>query len=135
MAKVELKQPIVQEISEFVKDAQAVVLVDARGLTVAQDTQLRREMREAGVKYKVYKNTMMRRAFEGTDLAQLDELLAGPSAIAVSYDDVTAPARVLCKNLKGMKALELKGAVVEGGLLNVDQVKALAEIPSREALF
>ncbi len=97
MAKVELKQPIVQAIADDIKDAASVVLVDYRGLTVAQDTELRKQLREAGVIYKVCKNTMMRRAFEGTEFAGLDEFLEGPSALAISKDDATAPARILCK--------------------------------------
>ncbi len=84
MAKVELKQPVVQAIAEDVKDAVSVVLVDYRGLTVAEDTEMRKQLREAGVVYKVCKNTMMKRAFEGTDFAALDEHLEGPSAIAIS---------------------------------------------------
>ena len=89
MAKVAEKEPIVKEISERIEGATSAVLVDARGLTVAQDTQLRRQLREAGVVYKVYKNTMMHRAFENTDFAQLDEheLLNGPSALAISKED------------------------------------------------
>ena len=86
MAKVELKQPVVNAISEEIKDAQAVVLVDHRGLTVAQDTELRKQLREAGVTYKVYKNTMMKRAFEGTEFEGLQEYLEGPSAMAVSKE-------------------------------------------------
>ena len=108
MAKVELKAPIVAAITEDVKDAKSLVLVDYRGLTVEQDTQLRKEMREAGIVYKVYKNTMMKRAFEGTELAELDPFLEGPSAIAISSDDVTAPARILVKFGKTAEALELK---------------------------
>ena len=100
MAKVELKQPIVQAIVNDVEGAQSIVLVDYRGLTVAQDTALRKELREAGVVYKVCKNTMMKRAFEGTDFAQLDEYLEGPNAIAISKDDATAPARILAKFAK-----------------------------------
>ena len=119
MAKVELKQPIVDQIAEEIKDAQSVVLVDHRGLTVAQDTELRKQLREAGVVYKVYKNTMMKRAFEGTDFAGLDECLEGPSAIAISKDDATAPARILCKFAKDAQALELKGGVVEGTVYDV----------------
>ena len=87
MAKVELKQPVVQAIAEDIKDAASVVLVDYRGLTVAEDTALRKQLREAGVIYKVCKNTMMKRAFEGTDFAQLDEYLEGPNAIAISKED------------------------------------------------
>ena len=112
MAKVELKQPIVQAIAEDIQGAQSAVLVDYRGLTVAEDTELRKQLREAGVIYKVCKNTMMRRAFEGTEFAELDSYLEGPSAIAISKDDATAPARILCKFAKDAKALELKAGVV-----------------------
>ena len=79
MAKVELKQPVIDEISANIKDAQSVVVVDYRGLTVAEDTQLRKELREAGVTYKVYKNTMMNFAFKGTDYESLAPVLEGPS--------------------------------------------------------
>ena len=100
MAKVELKQPVVEEISAGIKDAQSVVLVDYRGLTVEQDTQLRKSLREAGVSYKVYKNTMMNFAFKGTDFEALAPYLEGPSAIAISTTDATAPARILDKFAK-----------------------------------
>ena len=112
MAKVELKQPIVQAIADDIKDAQSVVLVDYRGLTVAQDTELRKQLREAGVIYKVCKNTMMKRAFEGTEFAGLEEYLEGPSALVVSKDDATAPARIICKFAKTAEALEVKAGVV-----------------------
>lgn len=135
MAKVELKQPIIDAISADVADAKSVVLVDYRGLTVAEDTQLRKELREAGIVYKVYKNTMMRRAFEGTDFAELDPFLEGPSAIAISNDDVTAPARVLAKFAKTADALEFKAGVVEGTLYDVDGLKELASIPGKEELL
>ena len=108
MAKVELKQPIVEEISANIKDAQSVVLVDYRGLTVEQDTELRKELRNAGVVYKVYKNTLMNFAFKGTDCEALTPYLEGPSAIAISTTDATAPARVLAKFAKTAKALEIK---------------------------
>ena len=135
MAKVELKQPIVQAIAEEIKDAQSVVLVDYRGLTVAQDTELRKQLREAGIVYKVYKNTMMKRAFEGTEFEGLDNCLEGPSAIAVSKDDATAPARILCKFAKDAPALELKGGVVEGTVYDVAGLTELSKIPSREELL
>ncbi len=135
MAKVELKQPIIDAIAADVADAKSVVLVDYRGLTVAQDTQLRKEMRAAGITYKVYKNTMMRRAFEGTDFAGLDPYLEGPSAIAISNDDVTAPARLLAKFAKTADVLEFKAGVVEGELYDVDGLKELAAIPSRDELL
>lgn len=135
MAKVELKQPVVQEISENVKDAQSVVVVDYRGLTVAEDTQLRRELREAGVTYKVYKNTMMNFAFKDTDFESLSDVLEGPSAIAISKEDATAPARVLAKFAKNAPALEIKAGVVEGTYYDADGMKAIASVPSREELL
>ena len=135
MAKVELKQPVVQEISENVKDAQSVVVVDYRGLTVAEDTQLRRELREAGVTYKVYKNTMMNFAFKDTDFESLSDVLEGPSAIAISKEDATAPARVLAKFAKDAPALEIKAGVVEGTYYDADGMKAIASVPSREELL
>lgn len=135
MAKVELKQPIVQSIAEEIKDAQSVVLVNYRGLTVAQDTELRKQLREAGIVYKVYKNTMMKRAFEGTECEALDSCLEGPSAIAISKNDATAPARILCKFAKDAPALELKGGVVEGTVYDVAGLTELSKIPSREELL
>ena len=135
MAKVELKQPVIQEISDNIKDAQSVVVVDYRGLTVAEDTQLRRELREAGVTYKVYKNTMMNFAFKDTDFESLSPVLEGPSAIAISVDDATAPARVLSKFAKNAPALEIKAGVVEGTYYDADGMKAIASVPSREELL
>ena len=135
MAKVELKQPIVAAIAEDVKDAQSVVIVDYRGLTVAQDTELRKQLREAGIIYKVCKNTMMKRAFEGTQFEGLAQYLEGPSAMAVSKDDATAPARILCKFAKDAEKLEVKAGVVEGTVYDEAGVKALATIPSREELL
>ncbi len=135
MAKVELKQPIVQAIAEDIKDAASVVLVDYRGLTVAEDTALRKQLREAGIVYKVCKNTMMKRAFEGTDFAALDEHLEGPSAIAIPKDDATAPARILCNFAKDAKALELKAGVVEGTVYDVAGLTELSKVPSREELL
>lgn len=135
MAKVELKQPVVNEISEVIKDAQSVVLVDYRGLTVEQDTRLRKELREAGVSYKVYKNTMMNFAFKGTDFEALAPYLEGPSAMATSSTDATAPARILAKFAKEAKALEIKGGVVEGIAYDAKGMQAIAQIPSREELL
>ena len=135
MAKVELKQPIVAEISEAIKDAQSVVLVDYRGLTVEQDTALRKQLREAGVTYKVYKNTMMNFAFKGTDFEGLAPYLEGPSAVAISTTDATAPARILAKFAKEAKALEMKAGVVEGTVYDATGMQAIAQIPSRDELI
>lgn len=135
MAKVELKQPIVQEISETIKGAQSVVVVDYRGLTVAEDTQLRRQLREAGVTYKVYKNTLVTRAVEGTEFECLRDVLEGPSAFAVSAEDATAPARILAEFAKKAPKLEIKAGVVEGTFYDAEGMKAISAIPSREVLL
>ncbi len=135
MAKVELKKPIVEEISASIENAQSVVLVDYRGLTVEQDTQLRKKLREAGVTYKVYKNTFMNFAFKGTQFEGLSEYLEGPSAIAISTEDATAPARVLSEFAKTADKLEIKGGVVEGTKYDAKGMAAIASIPSREVLI
>lgn len=135
MAKVELKQPIVDEIKELLDGAQSVVLVDYRGLTVAQDTSLRKELREADVSYKVYKNTLIKRAVEGTAFESVSVDLEGPTAIAVSKTDATAPARILAKAAKTAEALEIKSGVVEGTYYDSKAIMTIANIPSREELL
>ena len=109
--------------------------VDYRGLTVEQDTQLRKSLREAGVSYKVYKNTMMHLAFKGTDFEGLAPYLEGPSAIAYSTTDATAPARVLAEFAKKADKLEIKAGVVEGTVYDAAGMAKIAEIPSREVLL
>ena len=135
MAKVELKQPIVQEIADQIDGAQSVVVVDYRGLTVSEDTQLRKGFREAGVSYKVYKNTLVNFAIKGTDFESLSDVLEGPNAFAISTTDATAPARVIAKFAKTAPALEIKAGVVEGTFYDADGMKAIATIPSREELL
>ena len=135
MAKVELKQPIVQEIAGNVEGAQSVVVVDYRGLTVAEDTQLRKELREAGVCYKVYKNTLMNLAFKGTEFESLAPVLEGPSAIAISKDDATAPARIIAEFAKKAPKLEIKAGVVEGDFYDAKGMEAISAIPSRDVLI
>ena len=135
MAKVELKAPIVQEISDSIKDAQSVVIVDYRGLTVAEDTQLRKQLREAGVTYKVYKNTFMNFAFKGTEFESLSSVLEGPNAIAISTTDATAPARIIAEFAKKAPKLEIKAGVVEGNFYDEEGMKAISAIPSREVLL
>ena len=135
MAKVEVKRPIVDEISELLKDAKSAVLVDYRGLTVEEDTKLRKELRESGCVYKVYKNTMINFAVQGTEFEELSKHLEGPTALAVSKEDATAPARVLFNFSKGAEALELKAGVVEGTYYDTDGIKVIATIPSRDELL
>jgi len=135
MAKVELKQPVVAEISQLLDGAQSAVTVDYRGLTVEQDTQLRKQLREAGVSYKVYKNTMIRFATKGTPFEALGPDLEGPTALAVSKTDATAPARILAEFAKTANKLELKGGVVEGTYYDAKGMQVIATIPSREVLL
>lgn len=135
MAKVELKQPIVAEIAELFNGAASAVVVDYRGLTVEQDTQLRKKLRESGVSYKVYKNTMIRFAAKGTEFEALEPHLEGPTALAVSKDDATAPARVLAEFAKTADKLELKAGVVEGTYYDQKGIQVIATIPSREVLL
>ena len=135
MAKVELKQPIVAEISELLNGAASAVVVDYRGLTVEQDTQLRKKLRESEVSYKVYKNTMIRFAVKGTEFEALVPHLEGPTALAVSKTDATAPARVLADFAKTADKLELKAGVVEGTYYDEKVIQVIATIPSREVLL
>ena len=135
MAKVELKQPVVAEIAELFNGAKGAVVVDYRGLTVEQDTQLRKQLREAGVTYKVYKNTMIRFAAKGTAFEALEPNLEGPTALAVSKEDATAPARILAEFAKKADKLEIKGGVVEDTYYDAKGMQVIATIPSREVLL
>jgi len=135
MPKIEKKQVIVQEIKEKLGRASSIVLVDARGLTVEQDTILRKKLRDEGVDYKVYKNTTIRFAVEGTDFEQITPHLAGPTTLAISYDDATAAARVISGEKKAMPILEFKAAVIENTLYDAKGVNVIANIPSREVLL
>lgn len=135
MPKIEKKQVIVNEIKEKLENAASVVLVDARGLTVEQDTILRKSLREAGVYYKVYKNTMVNFALKDTQFEGLSEYLAGPSAIAISYNDATIAANVINSQAKKFQALEFKAGYVESTLYDAEGLKVIADIPSREVLI
>ena len=135
MAKVELKKPVVEEIANSINGAASVVLVSYKGITVEQDTKMRKELREAGVTYKVYKNTMMNFAFQGTPCEELCKHLDGTNALAISKEDATAPARILAKFAKTAPQLELVAGVVEGGYYDQAGIKALSEVPSREELL
>ena len=135
MAKTELKQPIVDEISACVKDAAAVLLVNYSGLTVEQDTIMRKELREANVDYTVYKNTLLKRAIEGTEFEPLKDILEGPTAIAISKEDATAPARILKGVIDRYKKMSFKAGVVEGNFYDQEAIKEIANIPSRDVLI
>ncbi|MFB6469155.1 50S ribosomal protein L10 [Cytobacillus sp. Hz8] len=132
---IEQKKLIVDEIADKLKSSKSTIVVDYRGLTVSEVTELRKQLREAGVEFKVYKNTLTRRAADSVELGGLNEALTGPNAIAFSVEDVVAPAKVLNDFAKKHEALEIKAGVIEGNLASVEEIKALAELPSREGLL
>lgn len=135
MAKVELKQPIVDEIKAALDGAKSVVVVDYRGISVADVTELRKQCREAGIVYKVYKNTMVRRAVEGTEFDGITKDLEGTNAFAISKEDATAPARVVAGFIKKAKVCQLKSGVVEGIYYDAAGISEVATIPSRDELI
>jgi len=129
------KQEVISEIRDKVVKAKSVVLVDSRGLTVLQDTKLRKVLREAGIDYKVYKNTMVSFAIKDTDSEGLAPYLEGPTAVAFSYDEATKAANLINKQFKEMPNLEFKAGVVEGIVYDAQGMIAIADIPSREVLL
>lgn len=130
---IEKKAEVVTEIKDKFENAKSVVLFDPRGLNVAEVTELRRALRESGSDYKVYKNTLMKRAVNDLNI-ELDAYLEGPSAISFSSDEL-APVRILSKFAKDHKALELKAGIVEGKVANLEELKVYADIPTREGLL
>lgn len=135
MAKVEEKKLIVEEISNAIDGAESILLVNYSGLSVAQDTELRKSLREGGVIYKVCKNTMMNFAFKGTEYEPLTKDLHGTNAIAISKEDATASARIIGKFAKKNPQIEMISAVVNGDYYDQAAVAQLAAIPSREVLL
>ena len=129
------KQVIIDEIKAKLENAEAAVVIDYMGITVEEANSMRKQLREADVDYTVYKNTLVKRAIEGTKFEGLAEALAGPSALAISQTDATAPARVLNKVMKEFKKMEFKAGVIEGELLDAAGVQAVADIPSRDELI
>lgn len=125
----------IDEIKEKIEKAQSVVLVDYRGLNVSELTELRKKYREAGVDYKVYKNTMMRFAFKDSDLEGFNEFLKGPSAVAFGYDDPVSAAKISAEFAKTNDKLEIKAGIVDGKIINVEEIKDLAKLPSKEVLI
>ncbi|MCM2677695.1 50S ribosomal protein L10 [Alkalicoccobacillus plakortidis] len=136
MSKViDAKKQVVSDIATKLRESQSTVVVDYRGLSVSEVTELRKQLRDAGVEFKVYKNSMTRRATAETELTALDEQLVGPTAIAFSKEDVIAPAKILNEFAKKHEALEIKAGVIEGQVASLEQIKALAELPSRDGLL
>ncbi|MBF0714903.1 50S ribosomal protein L10 [Gemelliphila palaticanis] len=132
---IEKKQELVNQIAEEIKASSSIVIADYRGLNVAEVTELRNNMRNEGLTFKVYKNSLVRRAMEQAGIEGLDEVLTGPNAIAFSIEDVVAPARVLNDFAKTHENLELKAGVIEGKVASLEEVKAIATLPNKEGLL
>lgn len=132
---LEQKQAVISEIREKIENSGSLVLVDYRGLTVEQVTDLRKKYREAGVQYKVYKNTMMKLAFKELGFEDFNQYLEGPSAVAFSGEDLTVAARITNEFAKSNEKLVIKAGILEGKILDTNGVKAVANIPSREVLI
>lgn len=131
----QLKEAKVQEIKSKLEKAEAVILANYQGLNVEEDTELRKKLREAGIEYKVYKNTLTKLAAKKIGIDGIDEYLEGPVSIAIGYEDPTAPARILNNFAKEHKKLELKAGIIQGEIFDTDKIKQLAEIPPREVLL
>ena len=134
-ANIQAKEPVVQEIKVKLEASKGAVLADYRGLNVAQVTKLRSQLREAGVEYKVVKNTLTRLAAAELGIEGLNPYLEGPTAIAFGLQDAVTPAKILAEFAKTNKDLEIKAGILEGKVIDLNAVKALAELPSREVLL
>lgn len=134
-AVIAKKAELVDAVAEKMKAAASIVVVDSRGLTVEQDTNLRRSLRDAGVELKVIKNSILSRAAEKAGLDDMKDLFVGPSAVAFSNEDVVAPAKIINDFAKEAEALEIKGGAVEGAVSSVEEIKALAALPNREGML
>lgn len=132
---LEAKKQQVVEIAESIKGACAGVIVDYKGISVLDDTALRKELREAGVQYKVVKNTLLKLALDGSGIEGLDSVLEGTTAIAVSADDYTASARILAKFADSHKTFAIKGGFLDGEVISLEKIDALAKLPTREVLL
>ncbi|QNO14801.1 50S ribosomal protein L10 [Alkalicella caledoniensis] len=135
MGAREEKALVVAELKEKFSSVQGAVITDYRGLDVARVTKLRAKLREAGVEYKVIKNTLAKLAIEDSELSTLSEHLQGPTAVAFGYNDPVAAAKILSDFAKDNKELEIKAGIVEGKVIDFAGVKALADLPSREVLL
>lgn len=132
--KLDEKKKIVDELKDKFSKSKVVIVTDYKGLDVTTINSLRRELRESQVEYRVVKNTLLIRAAENTDLAMIKDNFKGPSAIAISYEDPVAPAKVLTDFAKDHEQLDIKAAVMEGRALGLEAIKALSKLPSREEI-
>jgi large subunit ribosomal protein L10 len=135
MPKVEQKQIVIDEIKSKIENAKSIILVNSRGLTVEQDTILRKKLREAGVEYKVYKNSMIDFAIRNTGFEELKAYLKGPTTVAICYNDPTIAASIINAEMKTMPVLEFKAGIIDGVFYDANGVKIIASIPSKEVLL
>ena len=132
---LEMKQEIVEEIKGKIEKAQSAIIINYMGITVEEANAMRKKLRDAGVDYTVYKNTMTRRAVKDTPFSELEQILTGPNAIAFGYEDAAAPAKVLAGVMKEMKKMEFKGGIVEGNYFDAAGIQTIAALPGREELI
>lgn len=132
---LERKKVVVDEIKERFDRAKSAVVVNYRGLSVEDANQLRKQFREAGVEYKIYKNNLIKLAIQGTEFETLNADLTGPNAIAFGFEDPVVPAKIIKDFAASNPKLELKAGVIEGTYYNLDEIKKIADIPSREVLL
>ena len=134
-AKLQLKQAAVADVVDKMKRAQSVVVLDYRGLTVAEVSDMRSKFREVGVEYKVIKNNMLKRAAEELNIEGVDDYFKGPTAVAFGYEDPVAPAKILCKFVKDAKKTEIKGGILDGKAMGADEIQNLSKLPSKDELI
>lgn len=129
------KQALVDDLTKKIEDATAIVVVNYRGLTVEESTELRKQLREAGIEFQVIKNTMLRRAASAAKIEGLDDVFKGPTAVAFSNEEVVAPAKIIAEFAEEAEALEIKGGMLEGKVASVEEINKIAKLPSREGLL
>ena len=132
---LKIKKEQVSELEDKVKRAAGIVVLDYRGITVEEDTNLRSALRAAGVEYKVIKNRIILRAFKNSGYDGFDKVFEGPTAVAFSYDDATAPARIICENSKKLNKLTVKGGIIDSQVMDAAGINKIANIPSKNVLI
>ena len=133
--QIEVKKQQVEDVKQKIQKAESVVFYDYRGLTVEEVSELRTQFREAGIEYKVIKNNILRRAVKENNIDGLDDILTGPTAAAIGYDDAVGGAKILVDYIKKVKKTEIKIGILSGKVIEVDEIKQLADLPSREVLI
>lgn len=134
-AKLQFKKEAVADVVEKMKRSQSAIVLDYRGLTVSEVSELRSKFREEGVEYKVIKNNMLKRAADELGIEGVEDFFKGPTAVAFGYEDPVAPAKILCKFVKDAKKTEIKGGILDGKAMDVSGIESLSKLPSKEELI